>query len=98
MNFKTSKDEIKTFIGVLIFSGYHKLPQARLYWDTNEDTRTTFISKAISRERFKLLKKYIHFVDHQKEDPTFDKYWKVRLLYDIMNRNLATENLMAALV
>ena len=35
-----------------------------------------------------MLKKYIHFVDHQKED-TSDKYWKVRPLYDIMNKSLA---------
>jgi hypothetical protein len=89
LSFKTDSEEMKKFIGILMFSGYHKLPQTHLYWDTNEDTQTTFISRSLSRERFKLIKKYIHFIDNSKEDKT-DKYWKIRPLYDIMNKSLSS--------
>ena len=88
LTFKTNKDEIKTFIGVLLLSGYHKLPQAHLYWDSNVDTNVSVVTDAVSRNRYNLLKKYIHCVDNRDVDTT-DKYWKVRPLYDIMNQSLA---------
>ncbi|XP_063682586.1 piggyBac transposable element-derived protein 3-like [Bolinopsis microptera] len=69
-------------------SYYHKLPQAHLYWDSNVDTNVSVVTDAISRNRYNLLKKYIHCVDNRDVDTT-DKYWKVRPLYDIMNQSLA---------
>ena len=54
---------MKVFIGILLLSGYHKLPQAHLYWDSNNDTTVTIVSNAMPRARFQLIKKYLHCVD-----------------------------------
>ena len=87
LNFSTNKEEMKVFIGILLLSGYHKLPQTHLYWDSNNDTTVTIVSNAMPRARFQLIKKYLHCVDNGLMDQT-DKYWKVRPLYDIMNKKV----------
>lgn len=33
----TSAEEIRAFIGILIFMGYHYVPSIRLYWSTNQN-------------------------------------------------------------
>lgn len=35
VNINTSIEEIKAFIGILIFMGYHSLPSIRLYWSND---------------------------------------------------------------
>ncbi|XP_035222261.1 piggyBac transposable element-derived protein 2-like [Stegodyphus dumicola] len=37
LNYNVTKDQIKTFIGFLILSGYHTLPSERDYWAEADD-------------------------------------------------------------
>ena len=36
-NFQTNESESSAFLGVIILSGYHTLPEERLYWSTSQD-------------------------------------------------------------
>ena len=35
--------ESKSFIGFLLFTGYHKLPQEKLYWSLDPDCNTVVL-------------------------------------------------------
>nr|CAH7750906.1 unnamed protein product [Callosobruchus chinensis]CAH7763309.1 unnamed protein product [Callosobruchus chinensis]CAH7769864.1 unnamed protein product [Callosobruchus chinensis] len=63
-SFCVTEDEIKVFLGILMFSGYHKLPRERLFWCLDEDVSVPCISQAMSRNRYYQIKKYLHFADN----------------------------------
>ena len=84
VDFKLTTHDFKSFIGVLLLSGYHSLPQQKLYWERNMDVDASIVYKSISRNRFMEIKKYIHFADHS----TIEITDKVRPLYDLSNASL----------
>ena len=78
-------DELKTFIGILLFSGYHKVPSERDYWSSEEDLGVPIIQKAMSRNRFQLLKSVIHFCNNDEaKDNTHDRGFKIRSLLSLV--------------
>ena len=85
--FKLTTNHLKTFIGILFYSGYHSLPQQKLYWERNSDVLTPLVHESMSRNRFLEIKRNLHFADNQAIDLT-DKFAKVRPLYDITNQNI----------
>ncbi|KAK9695840.1 Transposase IS4 [Popillia japonica] len=50
--FTVNSAEIRTFIAILFFSGYHSLPQERMYWSNDEDLDNSNIDT--SDKMFKL--------------------------------------------
>lgn len=76
-SFFVSNVDIKTFIGLLLFTGYHKLPRERLYWNLDEDLQVPLISNSLSRNRFLDIKKYIYLADNNNLNNS-DKMSKVR--------------------
>lgn len=85
-DFHVNEDEIRIFIGILLLSGYHRLPRERLYWCLDEDVAVPVVSNSMSRNRYYDIKKYLHFSDNLKLDKT-DKMFKVRPLMDMLNKN-----------
>nr|CAH7738072.1 unnamed protein product [Callosobruchus chinensis] len=85
-SFCVTEDEIKVFLGILMFSGYHKLPRERLFWCLDEDVSVPCISQAMSRNRYYQIKKYLHFADNSNLDKN-DKLYKVRPLMMMLNKN-----------
>ncbi|XP_068221842.1 piggyBac transposable element-derived protein 2-like [Palaemon carinicauda] len=78
-------DELKTFIGILLFSGYHKVPSERDYWSSEEDLGVPIIQKVMSRNRFQLLKSIIHFCKNDEaKDNTHDRGFKIRSLLSLV--------------
>lgn len=55
-----SKDEMNTFIGILLLSGYVQLPLRRMFWETAIDTHNELVSKSISRDRFEFIMSSLH--------------------------------------
>lgn len=86
-DFLMTEKEIKIFLGILLFSGYHKLPRQHMYWETAADCNTEIIRKAMSKNKFKKIKKYLHFNDNDQIDNS-DRYFKVRPLFDLLNETL----------
>ena len=84
-----SDTEIRQFIGILIISGVYSFPQQRFYW--MDGTRVQSIVSAMSRDRFLLIKRFLHVVDNtiqpNQNDSDYDKAFKVRPLLNIVKEN-----------
>ena len=85
--FTLTTSDLDTFVAFLLFSGYHSLPQRKLYWERNRDVSTPMIFESISKNKCCETKRYIHFADNTTIDIS-DKFAKVRPLYDITNDSL----------
>lgn len=83
---KVTKEELKCFIGVLLVSGYNKLPGKRFYWDAGSDMRNEMVCAAIRRDRFIQIMRFLHFADNNKMIVT-DKMWKLRPLMNKLSQN-----------
>ncbi|XP_066258244.1 piggyBac transposable element-derived protein 2-like [Euwallacea similis] len=82
------KENIKIFIGFLIFSGYHTLPSERDYWSDEDDLGQSIVKNALSRNAYLEIKSLIHFADNTKAlDNRTDKYFKIRPLMEKMQTN-----------
>lgn len=86
--FSTSVDDLKVFIGFLIFSGYHTLPNQRDYWSEDDDLMVPLVKSAIPRNKYLELKAMLHFVDNNEANANkSDRGFKVRNLIVTMNKN-----------
>ena len=76
-DFYITIEDIKIFMRLLIFSGYHTLPSKRDYWSEAEDLEIGLLQNAFSRNTY--LKSYIHFQDNSKaSENKNDKSFKIR--------------------
>jgi len=71
-------EEIKTFMAILLLSGYNKVMDLKLYWSNSEDTENKLIKNAMSRNMFLLVKHCFHL--GQDSEVEGDKFKKARLL------------------
>lgn len=85
-SFSVTREDIKIFLGVLLYSGYHKLPRERLYWSLDEDLNTDIVYNAISKNRYCEIKRNLHFADNTALDKD-DKMAKLRPLMNLLNKN-----------
>lgn len=84
-SFFVSKADMKLFVGILLLTGYHKLPSERNYWSLNQDLRVPVIQNAMSRNRFQEIKKYVHLADNNSLDKN-NKMAKLRPLISLLNQ------------
>ena len=84
--FTVSSGEIRTFIGILLLSGYSSVSRRRLYWSNEPDTRNELVVQSMRRNRFEEIMKYLHAADNHQlvED---DKFAKIRPFLQILNDN-----------
>ena len=85
MDFRTDNDEIRTFIAILLLSGYNSRPRMRMYWEKGPDVSCEAVASAMSRTRFEQLMKCFHLCDNL-ELREGDKMAKVRPFYDKINQ------------
>jgi hypothetical protein len=81
--FSTTVVEIRQFIGLILLSGYHRLPKERDYWSTSPDLGCSLMTKTMSRNRFHELKRYCHLADNNALGNS--KLSKVQPIYDKLN-------------
>ena len=83
-----TSDDIKQFIGVLLISGYHKLPAQTQYWSNDEDLGLQIVKSAISKSKLQDIKSILHFCDNNEaENNKNDKGFKVRNLITAAQRS-----------
>jgi hypothetical protein len=70
----TNSDELRHFFGIIIWMGLTNYPSIESYWSTKKIYRNG-ISQVMSRNRFQLLLKTIHFSDN--EVTTTDRLCKI---------------------
>ncbi len=65
------------------------MPRYRMYWQSA--TRYEDVASVMSRDRFELIKKFLHFADNNDapdpKDPGKDKLFKVRNLFQRLRQN-----------
>ena len=66
----TTRDEMYSFLALLLFQAYLKLPDMGDYWSTESLFDGNYARSMIpSRKRFKALLTFLKIVDHEQEDP-----------------------------
>ena len=86
-HFMVSTKEMRSFLGVLLLTGYHSLPEEHHYWSTQPDLGVPAVYNTISRNRYHEIKRYLHFADNQRLTEG-DKMSKISPLYNVLNCNL----------
>lgn len=61
----TNAEEMKKFLGILLYMGLKVVPKISFYWSTDIFYKNCVIPKVMSRNRFELLLKFLHFSDNQ---------------------------------
>ena len=86
--FATGHNDISTFLGVLLLSGYHHLPEEDNHWSNCEDLGIPIVSKAMSRASCCHIKRHIYFADNHNLEQG-NKIAKVAPVYTSVNATLA---------
>jgi DNA excision repair protein ERCC-6 len=76
---KLNKEEFRSFLAILIISGYNVVPGKAMYWNNGEDLRNTAVYESMRRDRFDNIMRSLHFLPNDKLDKK-DKFSKLRPL------------------
>ena len=76
-------NEFRTFIAILLRSGYVQLQNSKLYWCQDRDVLLEAPARYMRRDRFLAIMRNLHLVD--KADMNEDRFFKVRSLFDYFN-------------
>ena len=86
----TDRAEMKKFLSILFLMGLDKKGTYNEYWKRDPLLYTPSFSKIMSRDRFTLMKRCLHFNDNEQapdpNDPDRDRLYKIRPLIDHINR------------
>lgn len=66
----TTKDEMLTFLAIIILQGLYPLPEEQTYFSYNGFATMPLFSKIMSYNRFLLIKSFLHFNDNDQTDTT----------------------------
>lgn len=83
--FFMSCDEMRTFIGILLLSGYCSVSRRRLYWGNEPDTHNILVVHSMRRNRFDEIMSYFHAADNSCLDQE-DKFAKIRPFLNIVTK------------
>ena len=72
-----SVEELRAFLGLIFLTGIVNKPELSMYWSENELYSTPYFGRVMSRNRFQLILKFLHFVDNTTAD-TQDRLYKIR--------------------
>ena len=81
-----SENTIRSFLGLLIIMGLHRLPRIRHYWSRNKIFYTEVVANVMSRNEFYRILSALHLSDNSKQDqfPKKSKEFKLFKIFDFM--------------
>ena len=82
----TNADEIKKFFGLVIYMGPVPLPEINLYWSKSCLYSNVFVEQTMTRDRFFLLLRMVHFCNNADADND-RRDFKVRKLIKALIEN-----------
>ena len=84
----TTKEELRKFFGLTLLMGLIRKPVIAMYWSRDPLYATPIFGEIMSRNRYQLLLRFLHFNDNEKvpkaNDPERDRLYKIRPLLDHM--------------
>ena len=79
-------DELYQTLGILLLSGYVKVPNRRMFWSRQADSRNQAVQQCgMSVNRFGDIIRSLHFADNTKIQQN-DRLFKIRHLFDHFNK------------
>jgi hypothetical protein len=75
--FETTPDEIRAYFALVILMSQMRNSRFQLYWSKNRCLETPIFHETMSRERFTLISRFLHFMDDEEADQ-HDKLKKIR--------------------
>ena len=86
--------DLKAFFGINILMGLNKLPSIDDYWKQSPVYHYSPIADRISRNRYREISRYLHFVDNStlasRGSPEYDRLGKIRPLLEQIQSRCAT--------
>lgn len=82
----TNFEEIKKFIGLLLWMGLVELPSIESYWSKKQMYSNNVAGNVMPKNRFELLLQFWHFADNEKA-PEGDKIYKIQDLIKKLVQN-----------
>jgi len=76
--------EIKKFLGLIFVIGIVQKPKLELYWSTRGIFQTPIFPQTMSRNRFQLIQRYLHFNDNNAAGTNEDRFYKICTILDIV--------------
>ena len=78
----------ESLLGFCILMGINHLPALNDYWSTDPTLQYSPIADRITRDRYREISHYLHFVDHDtlvpRGSPEHDRLGKVRPVLDVI--------------
>ena len=104
-SFVFSDNCLKNLIEFLLLTGYHGLPQERMYWCEDEDVKSDIVRAPFSRNRHLEIKRNLHFNDNFtlgtgeharsfKIATWMEKMNKKILMYGVFSKHLSIDEQM----
>ena len=81
-----TKKCIEQFLGLLILFGMNKQPTFASYWSRSQIYGNQLAQSTMSRNRFQLIMKFLHFANNQNSDQN-DRLYKLRPLLALLKQN-----------
>ena len=85
----TTFDEMKAYLGILVLMGIVYKPRINMYWSTGTLLETPIFAKLMTRDRFLLLTKFLHFSNNDNfnpVDPHRDRLFKIREVCNLFKK------------
>ncbi|KAL2077611.1 hypothetical protein ACEWY4_027115 [Coilia grayii] len=81
---KTMPKEIEDFLSMLLLMGVFNFPSIDDYW--HHESRFSPVADVMSRRRFQVLRRYIHFNDNEQCRHSTDRFVKIRPVFDMVRK------------
>ena len=69
--------ELRTFLGILLLSGYAYFPQRWMYWSNEPGLGNELVKEGMRKNRFEQIMQFLHFANNFTID-SHDKFFKIR--------------------
>jgi len=76
--------EMKKFLRLIFVTGIVRKPKLELYWSKRGIFQTPIFPQIMSRNRFQLIQRYLHFNDNNVAGRNEDRLYKIRTILDIV--------------
>lgn len=86
-------EEFKTFLGLTLNMGLTQINEVQAYWSTNPIYHMPLYSSVMSRTRYEMIMRFLHFSDNSlcppRNHPEYDKLFKIRPLINFFSQKFA---------
>jgi hypothetical protein len=82
---------MKKFLGLIFVTGIVRKPKLELYWSTRGIFRTPIFQQTMSRNRFQLIQRYLHFNDNNAAGTNKDRLYRY---HHLTSRKARAEHLL----